>query len=84
MKKKVYKLKEDKEEFSVKIENGVYIVYGPAIEKLMARVNVLDNESLAYFQKNLENLGVNARLKKMGINEGDTVKLEDWEFEWYE
>ena len=50
----------------------------------MARVNVLDNESLAYFQKNLENLGVNARLKKMGINEGDTVKLEDWEFEWYE
>lgn len=80
----VYKLKEDKEEFNVKIENGVYIVYGPAIEKLMARVNVLDNESLAYFQKNLENLGVNARLKKMGINEGDTVKLEDWEFEWYE
>lgn len=80
----VYKLKEDKEEFSVKIENGVYIVYGSAIEKLMARVNVLDNESLAYFQKNLENLGVNARLKKMGINEGDTVKLEDWEFEWYE
>ena len=38
---------------------------------------------MAYFQRNLENLGINAKLRELGIKEGDTVKILDWEFEWY-
>ena len=43
-----------------------------------------DNESLYYFHKCLENTGINAKLKEMGIKEGDIVKMLEWEFEWYE
>lgn len=48
----------------------------------MRRVNIADNESLYYFQKNLDELGVNQRLKEMGIQEGDIVKIADYELEW--
>lgn len=81
--KVVYTLKEDKDTFDVRIENGIYIVDGPAIEKLLGKVNMEDNESLYYFQKQIKALGVEERLKQMGIKEGDTVKFIIWEFEWY-
>ena len=29
-------------------------------------------------------MGVDAKLKEMGVQEGDTVILDDWELEWYE
>ena len=79
----IYELKEDKPDFDVRIEDGVYVVDGPAIERLLGRVNMEDNESLYYFQKNIKNLGVEDKLKEMGIKEGDTVKFIIWEFEWY-
>lgn len=82
--KVIYTLKEDREEFSVQVVNGEYIVTGPAIDRLMARVNIEDNESLSYFQKVLEQIGVNAKLKEMNVKEGDTIRLNDWEFEWYD
>lgn len=81
--RKVYTL-EDEEKWTIKKEGGVFIVSGKAIEKLMGRVNIEDNESMYYLQKNLKNLGVDAKLKEMGVCEGDTVILDDWELEWYE
>ena len=82
--KKVYTLKKEEERFNVRIENGVYIVDGPAIEKILRRANLEDNESLYYFQKSIRFLGVEERLKQMGIKEGDTVKFIDWEMEWFD
>ena len=79
----VYTLKEDKDEFDVEVIDGEYIVSGPAVERLMGRVNIQDNESMHYFQRQLNELGIEARLKNMGIKEGDTVKILEWEFEWY-
>lgn len=80
----IYTLKEDKEEFKVEIIGKDYVVSGPAVERLMGRVNIQDNESMYYFQKQLTELGIEARLKEMGIKEGDSVKMLDWEFEWTE
>jgi len=79
----VYTLKDDKEEFEVEIIDGEYVVSGPAVERLMGRVNIQDNESMHYFQKQLTQLGIEAKLKAMGIKEGDSVKMLEWEFEWY-
>ena len=79
----IYTLKEDKEEFEVEVVNGEYIVSGPAVERLMGRVNIQDNESMHYFQKQLTQLGIEAKLKEKGIKEGDSVKILEWEFEWY-
>ena len=80
-KKKVYKLDEE-EPFTIKVEDGVYVVDGPAIRELMRKVNMEDNESLYYFQKRIEDLGVNTKLKEAGVKEGDTVRVVDYELEW--
>lgn len=55
--KKVYTL-EDKEDITVKKEGGMYIVCGDVITKLMRTVNLEDNESLHYFHRRLNELGV--------------------------
>ena len=82
--RKVYKLNEDKNEFQIVREEDMYVVIGPAVEKLMSRVNLEDTESMYYFQRKLDELGVNEALKEAGVKEGDTVKVVDWELEWYE
>lgn len=82
--RKIYTLEEEKEGFEVIKEKDMYVVDGPAVQRLMARVNLEDNESLYYFQKCLQELGVNEALKKAGVQEGDTVKIVDWELEWYD
>lgn len=50
----------------------------------MRKVNIQDNESLHYFHKCLEELGVNEKLKQAGVQDGDTVRVVDWELEWYD
>lgn len=82
--KVLYTLDEQKEDFNIEIINGIYVVTGTAIEKLIGRINIEDNESLYYFQKSLKNLGVDKKLRQMGIKTKDTVKFIDWELEWYE
>ena len=62
----------------------MYVVDGPAVQRLMSRVNLEDNESFYYFQKCLDSLGVNEALKKAGVKEGDTVVIVDWQLEWYD
>ena len=79
----IYTLKDDKDEFNIEVIDGEFIVSGPAVERLMGRVNIQDNESMHYFQKQLNELGIEAKLKEKGIKEGDTVKILEWEFEWY-
>lgn len=80
---KVYTL-EEKEEFTISRDNEVFVVEGPAIERILRRINLEDNESMYYFHKCLSQLGVDTKLKEMGVKDGDTVRLNDWELEWYD
>lgn len=81
----VYTLEEDRDEFTIyKPTEGEFIVEGPAVERLMGRVNIGDNESFAYLQRMIKKLGIEEELKRQGVCEGDTVKILEWEFEWYE
>lgn len=82
--KVVYTLEEKQDQWSIKEEGGVFIVSGRAVERLMGRVNIEDNESMYYLQKSLKNMGIEQKLKEMGVCQGDTVILADWELEWYE
>ena len=82
--KVVYTLEDKKDEWEIRKENDIFIVSGRAIQRLMGRINIEDNESMYYLQKCLKNMGVEAKLKEMGVCEGDTVILDDWELEWYE
>ena len=81
--RKIYTL-EDEEKFNIKKENEKFVVTGKAVEKLMRKINIDDNESLYYLHKGLANLGVDEKLKELGIKEGDIVKILDYELEWYE
>ena len=78
---KVYTLKDD-DNYTIYKEDGKFVIKGEAVEKIMRRVNISDNESLYYFQKSLDKLGVNEKLKHMGIKDGDIVKINDYELEW--
>lgn len=82
--KKVYTLQEEQEGFTIKKEDGIFVVDGPAVDRVMRRVNLEDNESMYYFQKCLDSLGVNQKLKEAGVQEGDTVNICGWELEWYD
>ncbi len=82
--KVVYTLEDDEDQFTVRKDGDTYIVEGKAVNRLMGRINVDDNESMYYFQKKLKELGIEAELKKQGICEGDYVKMLNWTFEWYE
>lgn len=80
----VYELEDKKDEYEVNKTKDAFEVKGKAIERLIGRINIEDNESMYYFHKCLDNLGVNKKLKSIGIKEGDIVKIENYEFEWYE
>ncbi len=82
--KVVYTLEEKEDEWTIKEKDGVFIVSGKAVERLMGRVNIEDNESMYYLQKSLKNMGIEDKLKEMGVCEGDTVIIADWELEWYD
>ena len=80
----VYTLEDDKDDFTVRKEDDMFIIEGKAINRLMGRINIDDNESMYYFQKNLKSMGIEDELKRQGIQEGDLVKVLNWTFEWYE
>lgn len=82
--KKVYTLEDDENEFTVRKEGEIFVVEGKAVNRLMGRINIDDNESMYYFQKKLKELGIEEELKKQGIHEGDYVKMLNWTFEWFE
>jgi len=69
-------------EFKVTVQNDVYSVTGDNILKIVESTNFDDYESLQFFQSALRNNGVIAALVEAGIEEGDTVKLYDIEFEF--
>ena len=67
----------------IDIEDGVYVVTGKSLRRIMYSVNFDDMESLQYFQKAMEIQGVFDRLREMGIEDGDTVRIYEIEFEFY-
>ena len=68
--------------FKVTKEDGVFVVSGSFIESVGGSVNFSDEESLQYFQRMLKNRGVIDELVNEGIQEGDTVRIGDLEFDF--
>lgn len=70
------------EEITVEIVDGVYIVKGMRVRKIVGSTNFDDYESLQYFQRMLRKSGVIDLLEKNGIKEGDTVSMYGAEFDY--
>ena len=54
------------------------------LEKLIQSINFDDYDSLQYFQKILSSSGINDALIEKGVKDGDTVKIDDFEFDFVE
>lgn len=77
----LYKFKMEKP-FTIVRDNDVYVVKGDAIEKLFRMTNFNTEEAYERFSNKLRRMGVDEELEKMGIKDGDTVRILDFEFEW--
>lgn len=73
-----------KEEIRIDVVDGVYVIEGEKLEQLLYSVNFDDMESIRYFQRVMEQNGVFDRLRSMGIDDGDTVRMYDLEFEFFD
>ncbi|MGL4847548.1 MAG: GTPase ObgE [Clostridium sp.] len=63
-------------------DNNIYYVEGSFVDRLLSAVNVHDADSLRYFHKVLNNKGIFNELRELGIEDGDIVSLNDFEFEY--
>jgi len=72
----------DEPPFTVRRENEVYVIEGPWVNKILGSVNFNDRESLQYFQRVMKNMGVIEALEAKGIEEGDTVRIGEMEFDY--
>ena len=78
----VYRVDSDPRAFEIRHEPRGWRVSGPAIERAAAMTYWEYDESIRRFQRILETLGIDAALRKAGVQEGDTVMIGDYELEW--
>ena len=64
-------------------EEGVYIVEGPRIERMLGYTNLESEKGFDFFQKFLKTNGILDELEELGIQEGDTVRMYYLEFDYY-
>ena len=63
-------------------EEGVYVIDAPWLEQALSTVDMDDYESLQYFQRVMRSSGIIDKLEEMGIQEGDTVELFGFQFDF--
>ena len=68
--------------YAVRKTGGVYVVEGAAMQRLISSVNFEDTDSMKWFHLTLRRTGVIDALRKAGAGEGDTVQIEDMQFDF--
>ncbi|MBR4776701.1 MAG: GTPase ObgE [Lachnospiraceae bacterium] len=64
-------------------EDKVYLVEGPRIERMLGYTNLDSEKGFTFFQNFLRDNGILEELEKLGIKDGDTVRLYGWDFDYY-
>ncbi len=73
---------EEKWKFDITIEDGIYVVEADWLIRVFGMIALDDEEDLAYFQRILRSSGIIDKLEEMGIQEGDTVSILNFEFDY--
>ncbi len=68
--------------YTVRREGSIYVVEGAAMQRLIDSVNFEDTDSMKWFHMTLRRTGVIDALRKAGAGEGDTVQIEDMQFDF--
>ena len=66
----------------VRDEDGTFVITGARVERLAAMTDFDSDEGLARFERILNKLGVEKKLRDMGAQEGDSVRISDFEFSY--
>lgn len=81
----VYRFQEEAPAFQITRDpDGSYVLYGEKIEKLFKMTDLNRDESMQRFARQLRGMGVDDALRKRGAENGDTVRLLDYVFEFVE
>ena len=64
-------------------DDGVYVVEGPKIEKMLGYTNLDSEKGFQFFQRFLKESGILDELEEAGIEEGSTVRMYGLEFDYY-
>ncbi|MFC7393202.1 GTPase ObgE [Scopulibacillus cellulosilyticus] len=79
----VYKFEEEEKPFEInRDDDGVFVISGPRIEKLFKMTDFTQDESVRRFARQMRGMGIDEALRKRGIEDGDTVRILDFEFEF--
>ena len=65
-------------------DDGAFVVEGPLIEKMLGYTNLESEKGFLFFQRFLRERGILDRLKENGIEEGNTVRMYGFDFDYYE
>jgi len=68
--------------FEITIEDDIFIIEAPWLLRILRACNMKDYESLQYFQRVLQSSGIIDELERLGVQEGDTVSIYDFEFDY--
>lgn len=66
-----------------KLEDGLYSVEGPRIERMLGYTNLDSEKGFIFFQKFMKDNGILDELENLGIQDGDTVKIYGHQFDYY-
>lgn len=69
--------------YTIEVEDNVYVVEGPKIDRLLGYTNLDSEKGFAFFQRFLKDSGILDELEEKGIEEGDTVKMYGLQFEYF-
>ena len=64
-------------------EEGVYLVEGPKIERMLGYTNLEDEKGFLFFQNFMKVNGILQQLEDLGIQDGETVRVYGHEFDYY-
>ena len=78
----LYKFKQEKPFTIIKENDHTFVIKGEKVEKIFKMINFNTEEAIGRFAKKLRNMGVDDELEKMGVKEGDIIKILDYEFEY--
>ena len=67
----------------VKRGEGLFVVEGPKIERMLNNTNLESEKGFNFFQNFLKDNQILEELEKQGIIDGDTVRLYGWEFDYF-
>jgi GTP-binding protein len=78
----LYKFKKEEPYTITRDIDGVWLIKGKEVEKLLAMTRFNTEEAISRFANKLRKMGIDDKLTELGVQEGDKVRILDYEFEF--